>query len=86
MTNLRCGDDRLASVVALLYHHFLRQEYLFRGYLHAQIASGHHDAVRGRKNVIEILDALLIFHFRYDLYLPPVFAQHLLGTIYHLTL
>mmetsp|Transcript_52938 Transcript_52938/g.105197 ORF Transcript_52938/g.105197 Transcript_52938/m.105197 type:complete len:224 (-) Transcript_52938:485-1156(-) len=72
------GDNaRLARVAAFGDHHLLLAEHLLRWNLHAQITTGHHHAIRLRKNFIELVQALLVLNLGDDLNVLASLAQRL---------
>lgn len=55
-------DDGLASVIALLDHHLLRQEDLLSGDLHTQITTGNHDRIGLVQDGVKVLHTLLVLN------------------------
>ena len=64
--HLGCRDDGLEVRVALLDHHLLQVGNLLGRDLHAQVSSGHHDAVRRTDDLIDVMDPFRILNLRYD--------------------
>lgn len=69
------SNNRFAYHVAFFYHPFLGDEDLWRGYLHSEVSSGHHDAVCLIQNIVKVVQALLIFYFSYNLYVSTFGSQ-----------
>lgn len=46
-------NDGFTNSVATGNHHFLSQEYFFRGYLNTHVSTGNHDTITGLKNLIK---------------------------------
>ena len=65
--NVRSSDDGLAGHVALSNHHLLGQEHFLSGDFHAKVATSNHDGIGSVKDLIEILQAFLVFDLGNDL-------------------
>jgi hypothetical protein len=58
--HLRSSDDGLARDVTLGDHHLLGDGNLFEGNLDTEITTGNHNSVTLLKNLIEVLQTLLV--------------------------
>ena len=71
-------NHRFARLKALADHLLLEGGDLGGGNLHPQIAPGHHDPVGGGQDVVDVVDALLVFNFGDDFYIvPAAVVEHL---------
>ena len=67
LKHLSGDNDGLASHVALRDHHLLGDEHLASRDLNAKVATSDHDTVRLAKNVVKVLDTLLVLNLDDDL-------------------
>ena len=65
--HLSCADCRLASHVALGNHHLLGDENLSRRNFNTKVSTGNHDTVSLFKDLVEVVDTLLILNLGNDL-------------------
>ena len=65
------GDDRLARLEALADHLLLQDGHPGGGNFHTQVAPGHHNAVGGGQDLVQVVHALLVLDLGDDLYIVP---------------
>ena len=63
LQHLRGGDGALAHAAAGIDELLLDGRQLLEGYLHTQIATGHHDAVTDLADLLQVVDTRLVFDF-----------------------
>mmetsp|Transcript_4182 Transcript_4182/g.13448 ORF Transcript_4182/g.13448 Transcript_4182/m.13448 type:complete len:385 (+) Transcript_4182:695-1849(+) len=62
LEHLRRHDAGLARRTAFSNHHLLLAEHLLGRDLHAEVAAGDHDAVRGGEDLVELVEPLLVLN------------------------
>ena len=77
LEHLGRDDDGFASLAALGDHDLLLAEHLLGRDLHTQVASRHHDPVRGLEDLVKVVKALLVLDLGDDLDARAIRAQHL---------
>lgn len=67
LKHLSCGNNELASLVALSDDHLLSEDNVLEWNFNAHVAAGNHDAVGYFEDFIEIIQAFLVFDLGDDL-------------------
>lgn len=67
LKHLRSADNRLAGEIALGDHHLLGHEHVRRRDLDTEVSASDHDTIAFLKNLIEVVDTLLVLDLDNDL-------------------
>ncbi|VFS59694.1 Uncharacterised protein [Raoultella planticola] len=65
--HLRCGDNHFTRADTFFDNHLLGEDNFFNRDFNAHVATSNHDAVRRFENLVEVVQAFLVFNFGYDL-------------------
>ena len=77
LEHLGCADNRLAGNVAESNEFLLSSKDLRRRNLNAQIATGHHYAVGGRKNLLEVVQTLAVLNLGDNLDMLAILPENI---------
>ena len=85
MKHLRRDDYRLFALDALLHYHALCRRYALSWDLNSQVSTCHHYPVCVIKNLVYIINPLLIFNLCNDTRIAPLPSHEFFHTFYILT-
>jgi hypothetical protein len=77
LKHLGSANDGLSSEVALGDHHLLGNEDLGGGDLNSEISTGNHDSVSELKNLVEVVDSLLVLDLGDNLDILSILSENL---------
>ena len=82
MQHLCCHDDRLLVDYTFAYDITLNAWNVFYRNFYSKITTCYHDSITSIDDIINIVDTLLIFYFRNDLYIASMSVKYILYGFY----
>ena len=82
MEHLRSHDDRLMMLNTFADNHTLNARNALHRHLDAKVAACHHDAIAGLDDLINVVDALLVFNLRDNLDVGVMLVENLLHLLH----